>query len=294
VALGTDVPWAIHILVGVAGVFILLFCFPGIGPIAATIRIRAAEYTRALAEKSSPPRRDVLWWSGTIIQQLFYLFPRLMAQGIVLAAVTLIVGAAFPGGPSALQFIAQSMVVLAVLAVFTLTALEQSRGDVLELLRGRWPDIAGYVVGAWCLTLCGLAPWLSTLLAVAGESLVSRIDPPAVSQAPAPKARFVRFDPEVVQRVWRSYERLVERLGDNIKWTHAAPDTRNMRLEAITIRADRIWEERLLALLPTDKLGRVHAESARQFWLLRTTDTAPFYYRAMPSGEFAGPFQIEE
>jgi hypothetical protein len=71
VALGTGVPLAIHILVGVAGVLILLLCFPGIGPVAAAIRIRAAEYTRALTENGWPPRRDVLWWSETIVQQLF-------------------------------------------------------------------------------------------------------------------------------------------------------------------------------------------------------------------------------
>lgn len=298
VVLGIRAPSSVQGLLGFFGVCLALLCFPVIGPVAAAMQMRVAEHIRAFAKNESSPWPGAKNWLLVIVLQMPYFFRRLFIFGAVASGVAIIVGVMVPGGPSPLQLVVQAASVLAVLAVDTLISLDRSRWTVLELVRGHWPDIAGYIVGLWCVSMFGLVPWLAPLLPIAAENLLRGMSRPDVRRkmlrepAAPSQGKFVRVDPRVADRIRTRYQRLGE---EDIAWTYSAPDTTNTRFEAIWLASDRLGHQHVVALAPTDRWGRVHAHSAREFWLMATRHAGEFRYSDLHRiGErFAGPFPID-
>jgi len=300
VALGNDVPRAWSTALMVWSVFALLFTFPVLGPISSALQGAAAERTRAaFAGLSLPPAAPGTWFFA-VLGELMRFHARLLmlSLGAVIGvlSVVLVVPESMPRLRGLLSLVLS-------LALFALSALFRGlRGTVprAELVK-RWPELVGFVLGSWCLTLFGLGPWFVVLNAVSAEVFRARLRNPDASvnvsalREPEPNVSIYdryatlrgRIPNEVITRVRRRYES-AER---TLTWDAEPP--KNVRYEYLALRSDpRPGEYQIGALLPTNEDDTLRLTEPIRFWVV-VTDRAPDdgRYRRFMDDRFAGPLE---
>ncbi|HMI91875.1 MAG TPA: hypothetical protein VK509_10955 [Polyangiales bacterium] len=292
-ALGPSLPRAVHVTVLALAVLFAIFGLPWIGPIASALQLRAAEHTRALLGKTAPPVRDLPWWTAAIGTEAVTIYRRAFVAGVPALALAAVLGEIVPSDRPIVRAMTGAIGVLTVLALSAVLSIEPSAVDRMRLLRARWAEISGYVVGSWLSTLFGTGPWLVTLLAVAAELFHDRVHGPAewttsVPSPPATAEPFVRIPPDFAARIARHYRKV----SAELEWNARLPDD-DMRYEYLALVSDRLGEQQIGALLPMDGNARVDTRATR-YWLIRTFYAGAFDSRDLPRGgdEFAGPLPI--
>lgn len=301
VMLGDDVArgWSTALLVW--SVFALLFTFPVLGPISSALQGAAAERTRAAFAGFSAAPAGLSAWFFAVLGELVRFHRRmlLLSLGTLLSvlAVVLLIPESMPRLRGLLSLVSS----LALYALHTLFSRLAGSVPRAELWR-RWPELVGFVLGSWCLTLFGLGPWFVILNAVSAEVFRMRLrDPEAsvdvsqlreadssvdaggargpVTQGPIPN--------DVAERVRRRYER-VER---TLKWDAEPP--KNVRYEYLPLRSDpRPGEYQIGALLPASEDDTLNLTEPIRFWVV-VSERAPDdgRYRRFMDDRFAGPLE---
>ncbi|HEX6276251.1 MAG TPA: hypothetical protein VFZ53_24595 [Polyangiaceae bacterium] len=281
-------------------VFALLFTFPVLGPISSALQGAAAERTRAaFAGLSLPPAAPGRWFFAVLGELMrFHARMLMLSLGAVVTvlAVVLVVPENMPRLRGLLSLVLS-------LSLFALSALFRGlRGTVprAELLK-RWPEVAGFVLGSWCLTLFALGPWFVVLNVVSAEVFRARLRNPDASvnasalREPEPNvsdgeghaARHGRIPSDVAHRVRRRYES-VER---TLTWDAEPP--KNVRYEYLALRSDpRPGEYQIGALLPTNEDDTLRLTEPIRFWVV-VSERAPDdgRYRRFMDDRFAGPLE---
>ncbi len=278
-------------------VFALLFTFPVLGPISSALQGAAAERTRAAFQGVSLPGAGLGAWLVAVLGELTRLHRRLLTLSLGTAATVLGVVLLVPDDMPRLRGWLAWFSSLSLFAVHALFHGVSGTVPRAALLR-RWPEIAGFVLGSWCLTLFGLAPWFVILNVVSAEVFRMRLRDPdagvdvnhlrepsgsgeshATPQGPIPR--------DVAKRVRRRYER-VER---TLTWDAEPP--KNVRYEYLPLRSDpRPGEYQIGALLPTNEDDTLDLSEPIRFWVV-VSDRAPDdgRYRRFMDDRFAGPLE---
>jgi hypothetical protein len=278
-------------------VFALLFTFPVFGPISSAIQSAAAERTRAAFRGLALPPAGLRAWFFAVLSELVRFHQRLLLLSlgtlVTVLSVVLIVPESMPRLRGLLSLVSS-------LALYALNVLFRGLAGAVprtELLR-RWPELVGFVLGSWCLTLFGLGPWLVVLNAVSAEVFRMRLrDPKAGIDVNAlrdpetgegdQRATHGRIPNDVANRVRRRYER-VER---TLTWNAEPP--KNVRYEYLPLRGDpRPGEYQIGALLPTSEDDTLNLTEPIRFWVV-VSDRAPDdgRYRRFMDDRFAGPLE---
>ena len=302
VGLGDDVArgWSTALMVW--SIFALLFTFPVLGPISAAIQGAAAERARAALSGHSLSTAGLWTWLFAVLNELARFHRRMLVLSlgtlVTVLSVVLIVPEDMPRLRGLLSLFWS-------LSLFALHALFRGLAGTVpraELLR-RWPELAGFVLGSWCLTLFGLGPWFVILNVVSAEVFRMRAknpdakvdvsdlrehepskgarehEPRRASQGPIPN--------DIAERVRRRYERLERTLT----WNAEPP--KNVRYEYLALRSDpRPGEYQIGALLPTNEDDTLVLTEPIRFWVV-VSERAPDdgRYRRFMDDRFAGPLE---
>jgi hypothetical protein len=300
VALGDDVPRAWSTALMVWSMFALLLTFPVLGPISSALQSAAAERTRAAFAGRSLSPAGLGTWFFSVLGELMRFHARMLILSLAALVSVLSVVLVVPESMPRLRGLLSLGVSL---SLFALSALFRGlRGTVprAELLR-RWPEVVGFVLGSWCLTLFGLGPWFVVLNVVSAEVFRARLRNPDAAvnvsalREPEPypsaddrhTATHGRIPNDVANRVRRRYER-VER---TLVWNAEPP--KNVRYEYLALRSDpRPGEYQIGALLPTNEDDTLLLGEPIRFWVV-VSDRAPDdgRYRRFMDDRFAGPLE---
>ena len=302
VALGDDVPRGWSTALTVWSMFALLFTFPVLGPISSALQSAAAERTQAAFAGRSLPPVGLGSWFLAVLGELARFHQRMLLLSLAtllsVLSVVLVVPESMPRLRGALS-LALSF------SLYALNALFRGLGGTVpraELLR-RWPELVGFVLGSWCLTLFGLGPWFVVLNVVSAEVFRRRLQKSdarvdvSVLREPLPGADASGHDRhpithgpipnEIQNRVRRRYES-VER---TLTWDAEPP--KNVRYEYVALASDpRPGEYQIGALLPTNEDDTVNLTEPIRFWVV-VSDRAPNdgRYRRFMDDRFAGPLE---
>jgi hypothetical protein len=301
VALGDDPArgWSVALTVG--SVFALLFTFPVLGPISSALQRAGAERTQAAFAGFSLPPAGLRTWFFAVLSELARFHTRMLMLSlgtlISVLSVVLIVPESMPRLRGLLSLVL-SLSLFALNALFRGLAGTVSRAE----LSRRWPELAGFVFGSWCLTLFGLGPWFVVLNVVSAEVLrmrlqnrdasvdVSALREPGPSASATDDARHAapgRIPNDIANRVRRRYERVEHTL------TWDAEPPKNVRYEYLALRSDpRPGEYQIGALLSTNEDDTVNLTEPIRFWVV-VSERAPDdgRYRRFMDDRFAGPLE---
>jgi hypothetical protein len=299
VVLGEDAGrgWSTALMVW--SVFALLFTFPVLGPISSAIQGAAAERTRAAFAGVSLPPAGLRTWFSAVLGELLRFHQRMLLLSfgtlVTVLAVVLVVPESMPRLRGLLSLVLS-------LALYALNVLFRGLAGAVprtELLR-RWPELVGFVLGSWCLSLFGLGPWFVVLNAVSAEVFRMRLrdpkagvdvnalrDPETSEGASDARATRGRIPNDLANRVRRRYER-AER---TLTWNAEPP--KNVRYAYLPLRSDpRPGEYQIGALLPTNEDDTLNLTEPIRFWVV-VSDRAPDdgRYRRFMDDRFAGPLE---
>ena len=293
VALGPDTSafWSVALVT--AGVFVLLFAFPSLGPVSVTLQQRAAESARAVLLGTAIAERDSGWWFQTILGHLAGIYRRVLIVAASLAFAGLIAHLLVP---ERMPFVERVVQVPLLLALLALSALVRSLDDfpsVTAVFLRRWPEVLGYVTGSWCLSLFGLGPWFLILDAVSAEVFRARLRDPErridwhSALQPEKVAAYRRVPEHVVDRVRRHFDAIRDTIVYDARLPHET------RFEYVPLVSARYGEEQIGALLLADDDGRFDPKGILRYWVIVSFDV-PFDTRDLPRGgdRFAGPFNL--
>ena len=299
VVLGDDVAREWSTALTVWSVFALLFTFTVLGPISSALQAAAAERTRAAFAGFLLPPAGLRGWFGAVLGELLRFHRRLLilslGAALVLLTVVLVVPESMPRLRGSLALFL-SLSLFALNTLFVRLAGAVPRAELLP----RWPELVGFVLGSWCLTLFGLGPWFVVLNVVSAEVFRMRLRDPKASvdvsglSEPEPGAGGVRHSAthgaipdDIVRRVRRRYE------GVERKLTWDAEPPKNVRYEYLALRSDpRPGEYQVGALLPTNEDDTLVLTEPIRFWVV-VSDRAPDdgRYRRFMDDRFAGPLE---
>jgi hypothetical protein len=301
VVLGDDVARGWSTGLTVWSVLALLFTFPVLGPISSALQSAAAERTQAAFAGLSLPGAGLRAWFVAVLGELARFHQRMLVLSlgtlVTVLSVVLLVPESMPRWRGLLSLV----VSLSLFALHTLFRGLAGTVPRAELLR-RWPELLGFVLGSWCLTLFGLGPWFVILNAVSAEVFRMRLRDPKASvnvsgqREPEPSIGATGhrhptthgpIPNDVASRVRRRYER-AER---TLTWDAEPP--KNVRYEYLPLRSDpRPGEYQIGALLPTNEDDTLNLTEPIRFWVV-VSDRAPDdgRYRRFMDDRFAGPLE---
>lgn len=302
-ALGDHVARGWSTALVVWSVFVLLFALPVFGPISSALQAAAAERTAAAFAGLSLPRPRWRDWFLAVLGELIGFHRRWLMLSLATLASVLAVVLLVPESMPRARGLLSLLVSLLLFALHTLL-LRLSRATPPAALLRRWPEVVGFVLGSWCLTLFGLGPWLVILNVVSAELFSMRLRDPeakvdarslrhlaATAEANArrgsPEAPHGRIPGDVARRVRHRYERTEQALV----WDTEPP--KNVRYEYLPLRSDpRPGEYQVGALLPTNEDDTLNLEEPIRFWVV-ASDRAPDdgRYRRFTDDVFAGPLE---
>jgi hypothetical protein len=300
--LGDDVARGWSTAFTVWSLFVLLFTFPVLGPISSALQSAAAERTHAAFAGFSPPRPGLREWLIAVLGELARFHRRLLMLSLATLLSVLSLVLAVPENMPRLRGLLSLLSSLALFALHTLLLRLSGAVPRAELLR-RWPELVGFVLGSWCLTLFGLGPWFAILNVVSAEVFRARLRDPEASvdvsglREPEPLGTSARRDwrptrpgaipNELAQRVRHRYERMEHHLS----WDAEPP--KNVRYEYLPLRSDpRPGEYQIGALLSTNEDDTLNFTEPIRFWVV-VSDQAPDdgRYRRFADDRFAGPLE---
>lgn len=279
--------------------FALLFTFPVLGPISSALQAAATERARAAFSGLSLAGDGLRAWFGRVLLELARFHRRLLTLSVGTLVTVLAVMLLVPEDMPRLRGLLSLAASLALFALSTLFHGLSGTASRAELLR-RWPELVGFVLGSWCLTLFGLGPWFVIVNAVSAEVFRMRLrdpeasvnvsglrDPDENTGSHARRATHGTIPNDVAARVRRRYER-VER---NLEYDAEPP--KNVRYEYLPLRSDpRPGEYQIGALLPTNEDDTLNLSEPIRFYVV-VSDQAPNdgRYRRYQDDRFAGPFE---
>ncbi|HEY3495730.1 MAG TPA: hypothetical protein VGK73_13625 [Polyangiaceae bacterium] len=291
-------PWSTALTI--ASAFVLLFAFPVLGPLSSAIQGVAAARTRAAFDGGLLPGLGVKAWFGAVVGELAQLHRRWVTLSLGTLRAVLPISLLVPADMTRLRALLSLLVSLALFALHALFRRLEGTVPVPELLR-RWPELVGFVLGSWGLTLFGLGPWFVVLDVVSAEVFRVRLRAPGASvdvkslgeqpsetRVRAPHAAGQgRIPEDIAARVHRRYERA----EPHLTWNAEPP--KNVRYEYLPLRADpRPGEYQIGALLPTNEDDTLNLSEPIRFWVV-VSDRAPDdgRYRRFMDDRFAGPLE---
>jgi hypothetical protein len=293
VVLGDDVAKGWSTALTVWSIFALLFTFPVLGPISTALQSAAAERTRAAFAGLSPSSAGLQGWFVAVLGEVGRFHQRMLTLSLgallTVGSVVLVIPEDMPRLRSLLS-LGLSLVLYALHTLFRGLSGAVPRAELLR----RWPELVGFVLGSWCLTLFGLAPWFVILNVVSAQVFRMRLrDPQAnvdvsgLREAEPNAEANGRIPSDVARRVRRSYER-VER---TLTWDAEPP--KNVRYEYLPLKGDwRPGEYQIGALLPTNEDDTLNLAEPIRFWIV-VSDRSPDdgRYRRFMDDRFAGPLE---
>jgi hypothetical protein len=273
--------------------FVLLFTFPVLGPLSSALQGAAAERTRAAFAGLSLPQPGLREWFIAVLGELARLHRRLLMLSLATLLSVLSVVLVVPESMPRLRGLLSLLLSLLLFALHALLLRLPGAVPRAELLR-RWPEVVGFVLGSWCLTLFGVGPWFVILNVVSAEVFWVRLRDPnvrvdlsGVREPPPSLGTDGPIPSDVAQRVRDSYERM-ER---GLTWDAEPP--KNVRYEYLPLRSDpRPGEYQIGALLPTSGDDTVNLTEPIRFWVV-VCEQAPSdgRYRRFSDDRFAGPLE---
>jgi hypothetical protein len=298
VAFGDDVARGWSTVLTVWSVFALLFTFPVLGPISSALQSAASARSRAaLAGRELPPAGFGMWCFA-VLGELTRFHRRMLMLSLGTLITVLFVVLIVPESTPRLRgflSLAFSLSLYAINALFRGLAGAVPRAELWR----RWPEVVGFVLGSWCLTLFGLAPWFVILNVVSAEVFRARLQNPGVSidvsalREPEPDAsshdRHAVTDGRIPTEIETRIRRRYEHLERTLTWNAEPP--KNVRYEYLPLRTDpRPGEYQIGALLPTNEDGALDLTEPIRFWVV-VSDRAPDdgRYRRFMDDRFAGP-----
>jgi hypothetical protein len=289
VVLGDDVARGWSTALTTWSVFVLLFTFPVLGPISSALQSVAAARTQAAFAGLSLPRVALREWLMLVLSELVRLPLRMLLLSLAALPGVFVVLLLVPESMPRLRGVLSLFMSLALVAVHVLLIRWPKVVPRAELWR-KWPELVGFVLGSWCLTLFGLGPWFVILNVVSAEVFWMRLRDPNASvdvsslrQWQPPAHGPIPYD--VVQRVRHRYESMERTL------TWDAEPPKNVRYEYLHLAGDpRPGEYQIGALLPTNEDDTLNLTEPIRFWVVvgyQSHDDGR--YRRYMDDRFAGP-----